>query len=160
VQELSYQHPMVERAFQVKASFACLSLLRVMHEAVRCYGSDLEAFVIYLAVACASSGGAWRRPELILTSKPWPPSEVSLRPVSRRAIAASTGLPREKVRRKIALMVEAGFLVEEKRGVRIRGTVFDERQNTEFTASLVRELERAAGELARVDRVIETAGLV
>jgi len=151
---------MAERAFQAKASFGVLSLLRVMHEAVRCYDGDLEAFVIYLAVACASSGGAWRRLEAIVEPGPWPPTEAGFHAISRRAIAASTGLPREKVRRKIAQMIEDGFVIQERRGVRIRNSVFDERHNGEFTAALVRELERVSGELARIDRVIENASLV
>jgi len=160
VQGQIYQHPMAERAFQAKASFACLSLLRIMHDAVRCYDGDLEAFVIYVAVACASAGGVWRRTELLVEPERPPPTDASFRAVSRRAIAASTGLSREKVRRKIAQMVEAGHLVQETRGVRIRASVFLERHNADFTAALVRELERSAVELARIDRLIETAQLV
>ena len=37
-------------------------------------------------------------------------------PMSRSAIAATTGLPRETVRRHVAQMIEAGLLVEDPRG--------------------------------------------
>ena len=156
LQRRIYQHPTVDQAFRAKASFACLSLLRVMHEAIRCYEGDLEAFVIYVSVACASTGGAMRAPHFLaqpLDSPPLP--DTFHRPVSRRAIAASTGLPRETVRRKIAQLVERGLLVEEGRGVRTRSGVLEERLNVEFCGALIREIERGAFELARVDRAYE-----
>jgi hypothetical protein len=148
--------PAVDQAFRAKSSFACLGLLRVMHEAVLLYEGDLEAFVIYVAVACASTGGAMRTPEFLampLNSPPLPDSYH--RPVSRRAIAASTGLPRETVRRKIAQLVQLGFLAQERRGVRTRSSIFDERSNAQFTSKLIHEIERTAADFARVERAFE-----
>ena len=150
-----HQPPVVDQARRVKATLACMSLLRVLHEAVRWYDGDLEAFVIYMAVACASVGGAMRDPEVALATRDGPPAEVHFRPVSRRAVAASTGLARETVRRKIGQMVEAGYLVEERRGVRTRPGVLQERRNSEFTTVLIREILRSSAELARADRVFE-----
>jgi hypothetical protein len=132
-----------------------MSLLRVMHEAVRLYEADLEAFVIYMAVACSSVAGAMRDPELAFGAHNGPPPESAFRPVSRRAIAASTGLPRETVRRKIALMIERGYLVEEASGVRTRPGVLQERRNSEFADRLIREIQRSAAELIRADRAFE-----
>jgi hypothetical protein len=150
------QPPTIDQAIRVKATLACSSLLRILHEAVRDYEGDLEGFVIYMSVACASVAAAMRNPEVAFQPKDAPPvSDTHFRPVSRRAIAASTGLPRETVRRKIAQMVERGFLVEERRGVRTRSGVLQERRNYQFAAVLMREIERSAAELARADRAFE-----
>jgi hypothetical protein len=149
--------PEVDQARRVKAALACMSLLRVMHDAVQWYEGDLEAFVIYMAVACASIDGATRGPQAPLRVAGEAPADRHFRPVSRRAIAASTGLPRETVRRKISLMIERGYLVQEPRGVRARPGVLLERRNSEFTASLIKEIERSSAELARVDRALEAA---
>jgi len=150
VQEHSYQHPMAERAFQAKASFGVLSLLRVMHEAVRCYDGDLEAFVIYLAVACASSGGAWRRLEAIVEPGPWPPPEAGFHAISRRAIAASTGLPRETVRRKIAAFIDEGLLIAQGSYVRIPPDLLENAQIRDFARMMGAEFTRTAAQLARI----------
>lgn len=42
----------------------------------------------------------------------------AVRPMSRRAIAVATGLPRETVRRRVKRLVELGILTEDSRGVR------------------------------------------
>jgi hypothetical protein len=42
---------------------------------------------------------------------------ASVRPMSRRAIAVATGLPRETVRRRVKRLVELGILAEDNRGV-------------------------------------------
>ncbi len=153
------QRPAVDQVFRVKAALASMSLLRVMHEAVRSYDGDLEAFVIYVAVASGSFGGALRDPDVVLQPLDAPPPpDSAFRPVSRRAIAASTGLPRETVRRKIAQMIERGHLVQERGGVRARSGVLGERRNAEFAAVLIREIERSSAELARVDRMFEGVG--
>jgi hypothetical protein len=41
----------------------------------------------------------------------------AIRPMSRRAIAVATGLPRETVRRRVKRLVELGILAEDNRGV-------------------------------------------
>ena len=148
-----------EAIFRRKTVAASEGLLRVLRKAVECYGDDLDCFVIYLAVAMASTGWTQRRPDILASVPPAAtlPDELH-RPVSRRAIAASTGLPRESVRRKIAQLVEMGYLVEEPRGVRTRSGVILERSNTEFAATLIREVERTATELARLDAAAEPGG--
>ncbi len=51
-----------------------------------------------------------------------------------------------------------GYLVEEPRGVRTRSGVILERGNTEFAMTLIREVERTATELARLDAAAEPGG--
>ena len=154
VPQLKERGPVIDQARRVKATVACMSLLRVLHSAMDWYENDLESFMIYMAVACASIGWAMRDPELAMRG-PTPLPDTYFRPVSRRAIAASTGLPRETVRRKIAQMVERGYLVQERRGVRTRSGMLYERRNADFAALLIREIERSSAEIARVDKAME-----
>ncbi len=142
----------IDRVYRRKALAACLGLARVLHKAVDCYDGELESFAIYLAVACASLSGAYRSAEVLarpLEAGPLP--DAYHRPVSRRAIAASTGLPRETVRRRIAQLVSQGYLAEEPAGVRTTSGVLGQRRNQEFTGALVGEIERVAAELARIE---------
>lgn len=138
-----------------KAVPACevlLRLIRTITATQREDLTDLETSVIYLAVACASVSGAMRDPavlELLDAGQPIP-DEARL-PVSRRAIAESTGLPRETVRRKIAVLVEKGYLIEEDSGVRTPPDPILHHRNLEFVRELVHELERAPARLARYD---------
>ena len=148
-----------DRVYSHKALTACLSLARILQKAVECYEGDLESCAIYIAVACASLSGAYRDPEVLAQPADSGPVADSLhRPVSRRAIAAATGLPRETVRRKIAQLVDEGHLSEGPKGVRTRGGVLGERRNTEFCAALIREFQRTAADLGRIERVAERPG--
>ncbi len=133
-----------------QAVAACESLLRILHTAVDCFGGDLDQIVIYLSVATASTTAALRDPEAVADITEVGLPDAYHRPISRRAIAASTGLPRETVRRKIAELVTAGRLVEEARGVRTRSGVLNEGRNLEFVRALLREIERSAANLARM----------
>ena len=72
--------------------------------------------------------------------RPLPPEEHH--PVSARAIAEATGLPRETVRRKIAALVAEGFLAQDSRGVRTTPGLLDQRGNDLFVAQTSREIKR------------------
>lgn len=119
------------------------ALLRILHQALVTYDDDLESIVIYMAVTSASVGGALRNPLPCGAPPSSPMAPEKYRAVSRRAIAASTGLPRETVRRKIAEFVARGELVAEGGGVRIRPGVLREARNLEFAETLLREFARA-----------------
>ncbi len=56
-----------------------------------------------------------------------PLSVADFRPMSRRLIAQATGLPRETVRRRVAQLVEMGFIEEDGRGVRSNNLVSNPR---------------------------------
>ena len=130
----------------------CESILRIMHDAVGLYRGDLEAFIIFLAVTAASVGGAHRDAELL--HNPPPPGRrlgaQYFRAVSRRAIAASTGLPRETVRRKIATFIDEGLLVAQGSYVRIPPDVLEHPRNLEFARMLAAEFSRTAAQLERI----------
>lgn len=143
--------PQVAWEFRRKTIASSEALLRILHEASDTYGPDLDAFVIYLAVTCASVGGALGDREL--AENPPPPGQMPeryYRAVSRRAIAASTGLPRETVRRKIAAFVKQGILTLDGAGVRIPAGVLEEPRNFAFAQTLVHEFTRTGANLARM----------
>lgn len=138
-----------------KAIPACevlLRLIRAITATQRSDLADLETSVIYIAVACASGSGALRDPAVLeMLDAGLPIPDAARQPVSRRAIAESTGLPRETVRRKIGVLIEKGFLVEDGAGVRTPPDPLSHHRNLEFVRELIHELERAPARLARYD---------
>ena len=140
--------PPVPWAFRRKTYIASEALLRILHKAVDTYGGDVEGFIVYMSITCASVGGALRSPDNA-ANPPGPMPDQMYRPVSRRAIAASTGLPRETVRRKVALFVERGLLVSDRAGVRIRRGLLEQPEHGAFAKTMVREFLRAAEDIQR-----------
>jgi hypothetical protein len=143
--------PAIPWEFRRQTMTCSEALLRILREGMYSYGDDLEAFMIYLAVACANVGGAIRDPGLIAEPPPGRMARRYYRNVSRRAIAASTGLPRETVRRKIADFLESGALVADGAGVRIPEGVIEQGHNYRFAQVLVREFRRTGSALAALD---------
>ena len=120
-------------------------LLRVMRAAGDTYGHDYEAILIYWSVVVASVGRYLRNDDLITLIEgggPLPADEHH--PISARAIAEATGLPRETVRRKIAALVEAGHLAQDTRGVRTTPGLLEQRNNGQFVSTSAREIKRMA----------------
>jgi hypothetical protein len=130
--------------FRWQAVVCSEALLRILSVALEFFGDDLESTLIYLSVCCACVSGALRDPVLAAEPPPdglMPPEHY--RPVSRRAIAASTGLPRETVRRKIAALVARGDLIATRGGVRIQYGLLDEDpRSARFAEVLIREFSR------------------
>jgi hypothetical protein len=141
----------IQWAFRRQTFAASEALLRILHAAVLNYGSDVESFIVYLAITCACVGGAIRNPDLAVRPPPVGPMPQDwYRPVSRRAIAASTGLPRETVRRKVQQFLEAGLLERDGMGVRIPRRLLEDTRNRDFARTMIREFGRAAEELERI----------
>ena len=119
-------------------------LLRVMRAAGDTYGHDYEAILIYWSVIVASVGRLLRNDDQIKLieggGQPLPAEEHH--PISARAIAEATGLPRETVRRKIAALVADGFLAQDSRGVRTIPGLLDQRDNGPFISTATREIKR------------------
>lgn len=132
-----------------RALVASESLLRIVHKAVELYDGDLEDFVIFLAVLCASVGAVVRDADLAASP---PKGRVPVRyyrGVSRRAIAASTGLPRETVRRRIASFIERGVLIEQGAYVRVPQGLLEQSDHRQFAQAIVQEFTRASAQIAR-----------
>jgi hypothetical protein len=150
-------HP-VEWAFRRQTLASTQSFLRILNAAVQSYGPDLEGLVVYLAVTCASVERALRDAQL--AAEPPPPGPMPqrhYRPISRRAIAASTGLPRETVRRKIAAYLARGDLVTDGVGVRIPQGLLENPRHFDFARQIVQEVLRAAEQIERIRAQAATA---
>lgn len=143
--------PPVAWAFRRQTLIASEALLRVMREALDTYDDDLESIIIYLAVSCACVGAAMRDPDLTATMPPGPMAARYFRPVSRRAIAASTGLPRETVRRKIAAFLARGDLEPHGSGVRIPGRLLEDPRHARFATAMIREFVKTGAALSPID---------
>jgi len=73
-------------------------------------------------------------------------------PMSRSAIAAATGLPRETVRRHVAQMIEQGMLIEDERGgVTVVPGSIKGRGLEPLLEPLITEFARTAETLLRAD---------
>ena len=82
------------------------------------FNNDYEMTLLFLAISTRNEHHVMNDPELRARYASFdeviPPSLYT--PVSRLALARSTGMPRETVRRKIAKMIELGVVVEDERG--------------------------------------------
>lgn len=139
----------VEEGFRLKALVAVEGFLRMTGEAIARYG-DLDTLVIYLTVVSAGGGRALRDPGAArLYGGPRPMPDGYFRPISRRAVAAATGLPRETVRRKIAWLLDQGWIVAEGRGVRATSDTLSQGENLAFARALVATFEATVDRLRR-----------
>ncbi len=142
----------LDRRYRRKALVSAIGFSRMLHTAVDVFDGDLEMCAILIAIACASTSGALRDPEVYADlDDPRPVPQEYHRPVSRRAIAASTGLPRETVRRKIAQLAERDLVIEGPDGVSTRSGVLE--PLLELAWTVVQEIERTAAELRRIDQM-------
>ncbi len=127
-------------------------MLRMLRHVRDCFPEDdLETVLVYLTVVCASVGAHVRDLELLASLGETDLPVQFIRPTSGRAIAESTGLPRETVRRRIDALVARGWLARDGRGVRsVEGTMHIGR-NREFVQALIQEINGAPARLARFD---------
>ena len=98
-------------------------LLRTLRNLGPLFDFDYERMIITLSVTMGNVQHLMNPPEQLAAYEDVSaiiPAELQ-RPVTRLAITRATGLPRETVRRKVASLVEAGFLIKDDRGgVRLR----------------------------------------
>jgi len=143
----------IEEGFRARALTAAEGFLRMTREGIDHYG-DLETLVVYLTVVSAGGGRALRDPDTLGRhggADPLP--EGYYRPVSRRAVAAAAGLPRETVRRKIAWLAERGMVEDAGRaGVRATHNVLALGENLAFARGLVAAFDSTCERLARLER--------
>lgn len=150
--ETSEPRPVVLPGERAKTVQAVEVLLRMLRTALDCYpGDDLETIIVFLTVASGSAGQILRDPDMLRTVDEGPLPDAMFRPVSGRAIAASCGLPRETVRRRLDHLVAQGRLMREPQGYRLRSGAITQPGNLEFGRAIIRELEAAPRRLARLD---------
>ncbi|HEY5411002.1 MAG TPA: hypothetical protein VIJ94_09790 [Caulobacteraceae bacterium] len=141
--------PAMPKNIRLKGLIVCETLLRVCRLITDHFDCDIECFVCYLAVVSANLGRMMRSRDLVDDSAP-PPDEDRL-PVSRRAIAASVGLPRETVRRKVMELIEKGHLVEVQGGLKAVAPILEHADNLQIVLGAIRSFERAVAELRASD---------
>jgi hypothetical protein len=141
--------------FRRRSVVAIEALLRILHHALETYDGDLDDLVIYLAVVSASVGAAARDADLAASPPKGRVPARYYRGVSRRAIAASTGLPRETVRRRIASFVERGLLIEHGAHVRAPEGLLERADHRAFARQLIQEFQRTASQLSRMTEETE-----
>jgi hypothetical protein len=135
-------------------------LLRVMRAAGDTYGHDYEAILIYWSVVVASVGRYLRNDDQLklIESGGQPLAPEEHHPISARAIAEATGLPRETVRRKIAALVAEGYLAQDSRGVRTTPGLLEQRGNGPFVSLATREIKRMAQSMETMLHLSEKVG--
>lgn len=146
--------PDVQPGERARALQAVEILLRMLRLAIdRFEGDDCETILVLLTVVAGSAAVNQRDEDVIQGLNAAPLSDEHLRPLSGRAIAASSGLPRETVRRRLEQLVAEGRLVRDERGYRMVFDPLSRGGNLEFGRALIRELEGAPRRLARFDSV-------
>jgi hypothetical protein len=137
---------------RAKTVVALEVLLRVVRLAMDCFpDDDLETIMVFLTVAAASSSSHLRDPQLRASLDGSPLPDHLHKTISGRAVAQSTGLPRETVRRRLDALVASGRLTREPRGVRTSSGVISRDRNLEFARSLIQELTSASARISRYD---------
>jgi hypothetical protein len=111
-------------------AFAVEFVVRYMHEAANLFDADYECALIFLAVLEANGRQNIRQPWFVENfgdARLSIPAEM-VRPISRQAVAESLNIPRETVRRKVAYLIERGFLSEVPGGIMTtRGVIGNDR---------------------------------
>ena len=111
-------------------------------------GLDPAQFTIYATILSGNSQRAMRNAETF-ANEGTPP----LVPVSRRAIAAATGLARETVRRQVSYLVENGYAEAVEGGVVVR-------LQQEALSSIQRSTEEAMHHFVRAGNLLLRYGVL
>ncbi len=134
---------------RLKGLIVCEAMLRLCRLMTDHFDCDLECVVCYMAVISANLGRKMRDRDGLADDLP--PSDEERWPVSRRAVAASVGLPRETVRRKVMELVEKGHLVEVRGGLKAVAPALEHAENLQIVLGAIRTFQRTAAELNAVD---------
>lgn len=102
------------------AHFVAEFILRCAETVSAAYDHDYEAAILFMTISNRNSEKVMSDPALRQQYGSYtttiPPEHVLL--INRMALARATGLPRETVRRKVARLIEKGWVVELKGGLR------------------------------------------
>ena len=144
--------PPVQPGERVRVLCAIEALLRIQRLVMDHYpDADMEAVTVLLTVA-AGSMSVVNRDEAahqMLLEGPLP-SDL-FRPISGRAVAASCGLPRETVRRRLELLEQSGEIERVEGGYQLCADPLARGQNLAFARALVREFEGVHRMIERCD---------
>ncbi len=135
------------------AHFVTEFILRSAEGVSEVFEHDYEAAILFLMISNRNSEKAMNDPklrELYGSYRATIPPEHALL-ISRMALARATGLPRETVRRKVAKLIDKGWVIELPGGLRARP---DLNRHSEY----VRTLEPQAQNLRRLFAMLLTSG--
>lgn len=112
---------------RIFAYFTAEFMLRAAGSIAVAFDHDYESAILFLSVTTQNSQNVMlkRDTRLRFASLSTPIDAELMTPVSRSALARSTGLPRETVRRKIARMIERGLIADTPRGLIVPRHVTD-----------------------------------
>ena len=144
----------VQPGERVRALRAVEILLRIQRLALDCFpGQDLEAIAVLLTVAAGSLSTAHRSDKAQRIMHDQPLSADWYRPISGRAVAASCGIPRESVRRRLEQLAELGQIERVDGGYRLCRDSLSRGQNLAFVRALIHELEGAHRQMDRAPSI-------
>ena len=95
-------------------------ILRSAETISQAFEHDYETAILFMAISNRNAQFAMEDPELRQRYASYSdpiPTEIAT-PISRMALARSTGLPRETVRRKVGKLIKKGWVIETKDGLR------------------------------------------
>jgi hypothetical protein len=138
-----------QKNLRLKGLIVCEAISRLLRLISDNFDCDIDCFACYMAVISANLGRMRREPGALSDEEP--PIDDARLPVSRRAIAASVGLPRETVRRKVIELIQKGHLVEVRGGLKAVAPVLEHANNLHIVLTAVRTFERTAAELKASD---------
>ncbi len=126
-------------------------ILRSAEGVSKAFDHDYEAAILFMAIGQRNGQMAMEDPELRVRYASYDdpiPTELAT-PISRMALARSTGLPRETVRRKVGKLIEKGWVIETKDGLRVEYELSKRALYQEIVGSMAPNLRRLfAGLLA------------
>lgn len=130
-----------------RAAVAIDTLLRLIRRTPEAFPGDrIETVLVFLTIAAASARAYFTRDDL----DPYDAiSDDDRRPISRRAVAESSGLPRETVRRIIAGLIADGRVAEADGGVRTVRAHMTSPAMVTFLTAIVGDLRTAGHRLER-----------
>lgn len=112
---------------RIFAYFTAEFMLRAAASIAVAFDHDYESAILFLSVTTQNSQNVMlkRDTRRRYASLATPIDPDLMTPVSRSALARSTGLPRETVRRKVAKLIERGLIVDTPRGLIVPRHVTD-----------------------------------
>jgi hypothetical protein len=144
--------PDVKRGERIRVLRAVEALLRIQRLVVDHFpNEDMETVSVLLTVAAGSLSVVHRDETAHGQLMTGPLPREWFRPISGRAVAASCGLPRETVRRRLEYLEKIGEVERVEGGYQLCPDILSRRQNLPFARALVREFESVHRMIGRCD---------
>lgn len=139
-----------ERLRILRAIEAVLKIQRLVQDHYP--DDDMETVAVLLTVAAGSMSIVNRDETAYQMLLEGPLPAEMFRPISGRAVAASCGLPRESVRRRLEQLEQSGEIERVDGGYQIRADPLARGQNLAFSRALVREFEAVHRMIGRCEQ--------